>query len=185
MHGGTVGASAGEGKGATFTVHLPLTPLDGDGDSLDRDAGRADGAPPRQVAADGLAGVKVLVVDNQADARDLIARVLEAAAAVVLSAASADEAIGLVETERPDVLVSDIGMPDVDGYELLRRVRALGPDRGGRVPAIALTASARREDRTRLLQPVFIMSTSRSRSRPPCWWPRWPASQAAAMLALG
>ena len=99
----------------------------------------------------------MLVVDDQADARDLIARVLEAAAAVVLSAASADEAIGLVETERPDVLVSDIGMPDVDGYELLRRVRALGPDRGGHVPAIALTAFARREDRTRALRAGFIV----------------------------
>jgi len=162
LHGGTVGVtSAGEGKGTTVTVHLPLTLLDGDGDSLDRDEGRADGAPPRQVAADGLAGVKVLVVDDQADARDLIARVLEDAAAVVLLAASADEALRLVETERPDVLVSDIGMPDVDGYELLRRVRALGPDRGGHVPAIALTAFARRADRTRALRAGFIVHVAK------------------------
>ena len=103
----------------------------------------------------------MLIVDDRPDARDLIARVLEDAAAVVLSAATAEEAIGLVEAERPDVLVSDIGMPDVDGYELLRQVRALGPERGGRVPAIALTAFARSEDRTRALRAGFIVHVAK------------------------
>ena len=127
LHGGTVGVtSPGEGLGTTVTVHLPLAILHGVGGNLDGDE-RAPLRAPLPVRADELAGVKVLVVDDEPDARELIARVLEDAAAIVLSAASADEAIELVEAERPDVLVSDIGMPDVDGYELLRRVRALGP----------------------------------------------------------
>ena len=102
-----------------------------------------------------LAGLKVLVVDDQPDARDLIMRVLEDCSARVLTAASAEEAVPLVESSRPDVLITDIGMPDADGYELLRRVRALGPAHGGRVPAIALTAFARSEDRTRALRAGF------------------------------
>jgi CheY-like chemotaxis protein len=108
-----------------------------------------------------LAGVKVLVVDDQAAARDLIRRVLEDCAATVMTAATADEALRLVQGRRPDVLVSDIGMPDADGFELLKRVRALGPRRGGRVPAIALTAFARSEDRTRALRAGFLVHVSK------------------------
>ena len=108
-----------------------------------------------------LAGVKVLVVDDQPDARELIRRVLEDCSAEVLLAGTTAEALRLVETERPDVLVSDIGMPDVDGFELLRRIRALGSDRGGRVPAIALTAFARSEDRTRALRGGFLVHVSK------------------------
>ena len=81
--------------------------------------------------------------------------------AEVLAAGTAGEAVLLVERERPDVLVSDIGMPDVDGIELLKRVRALGQSRGGRVPAIALTAFARSEDRTRALRAGFLVHTSK------------------------
>ena len=79
----------------------------------------------------------------------------------MLTAGTADEALVLVEAQRPDVLVSDIGMPDADGFELLRRVRALGPERGGRVPAIALTAFARSEDRTRALRAGFLVHVSK------------------------
>jgi signal transduction histidine kinase/CheY-like chemotaxis protein len=157
LHGGSVGVeSAGEGQGTTVTVHLPLMFPQRAGDADARDEARAGSRRETAVHAAELAGVKVLIVDDQPDARDLIARVLEDAAAVVVSAASADEAIGLVESERPDVLVSDIGMPDTDGYELLRRVRGLGPERGGRLPAIALTAFARTEDRTRALRAGFV-----------------------------
>ena len=112
------------------------------------------------VAAE-LAGLKVLVVDDQSDARDLIKRVLEDCAAEVITAGTVDEALVLVEAQKPDVLISDIGMPDADGFELLRRVRALGPDRGGKVPAIALTAFARSEDRTRALRAGFLVHVSK------------------------
>ncbi len=99
----------------------------------------------------------MLVVDDQPDARELAARVLAECGAEVATAASASDALPLVERVRPAVLVSDIGMPDVDGYELLRRVRALGPARGGTVPAIALTAFARDEDRVHALRAGFVL----------------------------
>jgi len=108
-----------------------------------------------------LAGLTVLVVDDQPDARELILRVLEDCSARVLTAGSAEEAVPLVESGRPDVLITDIGMPGADGYELLRRVRELGPARGGRVPAIALTAFARSEDRTRALRSGFMVHVSK------------------------
>jgi CheY-like chemotaxis protein len=108
-----------------------------------------------------LSGVKVLVVDDEVDARDLMRRVLGYCDAQVLTAASADEALTIVERERPHVLVSDIGMPHVDGFELLKRVRALGEAKGGKVPAIALTAFARSEDRTRALRAGFLVHVSK------------------------
>jgi CheY-like chemotaxis protein len=86
----------------------------------------------------------------------MIKRVLEDSEADVMTAGSAAEALRAVEEGRPDVLVSDIGMPDVDGYELLRRIRALGPRPGGLLPAIAITAFARSEDRTRALRAGFL-----------------------------
>jgi CheY-like chemotaxis protein len=91
------------------------------------------------------------VVDDEADGRDLVKRVLEGCGAQVFTAGAADEALALLERERPQLLVSDIGMPLVDGFELLRRIRALGPSRGGALPAIALTAFARAEDRAQAL----------------------------------
>jgi PAS domain S-box-containing protein len=162
LHGGTVRVhSLGENRGTTFVVQLPVMAVH-----------RHPGAEPRlhpagpvagsvEFRISDLTGIKVLVVDDEPDARNLIKRVLEECRAQVLSAGSADEAILLVEKERPDVLVSDIGMPDMDGYELLRRVRALGPSRGGRVPAIALTAFARSEDRTRALRAGFLIHVAK------------------------
>lgn len=88
-------------------------------------------------------------------------RVLEDSAANVTTAGTADEALRLVESQRPDVLVTDIGMPAADGFELLTRVRALGPGRGGRIPAIAVTAFARSEDRTRALRAGFLAHISK------------------------
>jgi signal transduction histidine kinase/ActR/RegA family two-component response regulator len=162
QHGGAVRVvSPGEGRGATFSIDLPLTVAHRNTESGDR----LHPAGPRSVAAEfkrlDLSGIKVLVVEDQHDARELIKRVLEESAADVVTAATADEALAAVERERPDVLVSDIGMPDVDGYELLSRVRALGPARGGRVPAIALTAFARSEDRTRALHAGFLVHASK------------------------
>jgi CheY-like chemotaxis protein len=100
-------------------------------------------------------------VDDEGDARDLIERVLIDSGAEVVRAGTADEALGLVEREKPHVLLSDIGMPGVDGYQLLARVRGLGQDRGGKIPAIALTAFARSEDRTRALRAGFLVHISK------------------------
>ena len=108
-----------------------------------------------------LVGLKVLVVDDQPDARLLVERVLTDSGAEVLAAATAEEAIAFVKARRPDVLLSDIGMPDLDGFELLRRVRALSPGDGGKIPAIALTAFARSEDRTRALRAGFLVHVSK------------------------
>ena len=157
LHGGSVRAiSAGEGHGATFTVCLPLTVVQRDGEPGRRLHPRGmPGSAPLFRPPD-LSGIKVLVVDDQPDARDMIRRVLEDCEADVTTAASAAEAVHAVEAGRPDVLVSDIGMPDVDGYELLRRIRALGSPSGGHLPAIALTAFARSEDRTRALRAGFL-----------------------------
>ena len=102
-----------------------------------------------------LGGMRVLVVDDEIDARELIKRILSDCNATVITAANAAEALRMVEQERPGLLVSDIGMPDVDGFELLAQIRALGPGRGGAVPAIALTAFARSEDRLRALECGF------------------------------
>lgn len=101
------------------------------------------------------------MVDDQADARDLIQRVLGDCGAIVHVAAGVEQALRLLMEHRPDVLVTDIGMPDADGFELLRRVRALEPEQGGRVPAIALTAFARSEDRTRALRAGFVVHVSK------------------------
>src|SRR5690606_32638334 len=96
-------------------------------------------------------GTKVLVVDDEPDARELLTRVLTHYEATVESAANAEVAIELVKRWGPDVIVSDIGMPGTDGYEFIRRVRALSPNQGARTPAIALTAFARSEDRTQAM----------------------------------
>ena len=116
---------------------------------------------PADFTSVDLRGLTVLVVDDQADARELIACMLEDCSATVLTAGSVAEALAVMASSCPDVLVSDIGMPDADGYELLRRVRELAPERGGRVPAIALTAFARSEDRTRAMRAGFLVHVAK------------------------
>jgi CheY-like chemotaxis protein len=108
-----------------------------------------------------LSGVTVLIVDDEPDARLLLERVLSDCNADVLVAATGETALPVIEQRRPHVLVSDIGMPGIDGYEPLRRVRALGKARGGRLPAIALTAFARSEDRARALRAGFQVQVSK------------------------
>lgn len=149
LHGGSVRAkSPGEGQGATFIVSLPLAPVR-KGEIREHPAtnrpGRID------CAQFELAGLRVLVVDDELDARTVLQRVLEQCDIEVHLAASASEAMDQLALYRPDVLVSDIGMPGEDGFELLRRVRTLPEAKGGRTPAIALTAFARSEDRTRAM----------------------------------
>ncbi|WP_437604605.1 PAS domain S-box protein [Sorangium sp. So ce834] len=153
LHGGTVHvASPGEGRGATFTVKLPLAGVSpqAPGTTQRPPSPRAEAASA-VYPADELTGVRVLVVDDQPDAREVAQRVLEECAARVTTAGSAAEAIAMLERERPDVLVSDLGMPGEDGFQLIRRVRDLGPARGGATPAVALSALARAEDRARAL----------------------------------
>jgi PAS domain S-box-containing protein len=162
LHGGSVRAeSPGEGLGMTVTVNLPITVVYRQPDAGERVPPTSLQASPLSFLAADLTGLKVLVVDDRLDARDLVRRVLEECHADVLTAATAEEALGLVQAEMPDVLISDIGMPDADGFELLRRVRALGPHRGGRIPAIALTAFARSEDRTRALRAGFLVHVAK------------------------
>jgi PAS domain S-box-containing protein len=138
-HGGTVIAeSPGVGRGATFTVTLPAP-----------DAAVASDARTVEVSASSprpLRGIRILVVDDDDDAREMIAGVIADAGATVATASSASAAYEALQSEPPHVLISDIGMPGEDGYSLIRRVRALPPERGGDVPAIALTAYARPED---------------------------------------
>jgi CheY-like chemotaxis protein len=157
LHGGVVEVtSPGAGRGTTVFVRLPVlaTPSLAESDPTSSLAGTG------RLAAD-LAGVRLLVVDDQPEARELVRRVLEDCGATVWTAGSAAEALALLERERPDLLISDIGMPEADGFELLRRVRALGAERGGRIPAIALTAFARSEDRTRVLRAGFLVHVAK------------------------
>ena len=162
LHGGTVNVrSAGENQGTTVTVHLPVTVVHRPAAPEERAHPQTPDAGPTEFIATELTGVKVLVVDDQVDARELIKRVLEDCGAQVVMAAGAQEALELVESVKPDVLISDIGMPDTDGFQLLRLVRALGAERGGKVPAIALTAFARSDDRIRTLRAGFLVHMSK------------------------
>ncbi|HSI03772.1 MAG: response regulator [Myxococcota bacterium] len=105
--------------------------------------------------------MKVLVVDDDRDARDILRYMLEEHGAQVVTAENAGAALIALRVERPDLLLSDIGMPGVDGYELMRRIRQLGPDEGGRVPAAAISAFARSEDRRRALMAGYQMHLSK------------------------
>jgi PAS domain S-box-containing protein len=152
LHGGWVRAqSEGLGRGSAFIVALP--PVAVCAEFATEADGRNAALPPNLAELsqihDQVRGVRVLVVDDEADARALIKRLLEGCHAVVTTAASADEAVRWMESEIFDVLISDVGMPSEDGYSLIRRVRALGPERGGDTPAVALTAFARAEDRVK------------------------------------
>jgi CheY-like chemotaxis protein len=150
LHGGTVHAhSDGPGLGATFTIRLPL---------LAKDPFRKGIAPEsRRETVASLSGLRVLVVEDDADTRHLLEVLLESNGALVRAVPSATEALQAFGLIRPDVLLCDIGLPGADGYMLLDQIRALGPEKGGDVPALALTAYTRSEDRRQALAAGFQM----------------------------
>lgn len=150
LHGGTVSAdSQGEGQGATFTVRLPLIK-----DKSDRS--KAEGNfSPLVPQSSPLSGIRVLVVDDDTDSREFFAFVLEQLGAQVSTVTSAGEAIAFLEQSQPNILLSDIGMPDMDGYMLMRQIRAMPPEQGGQILAIALTAYAGEIDRQQALAAGF------------------------------
>ena len=149
LHGGSVRAeSPGPEQGATFTVTLPLTDEPSTSEVEARSIAAGVRAPDQLPA---LNGVRVLVVDDQADARELLRAILAHSGADVTVAATARAALEALERAPFDVLVSDIVMPDEDGYDLIRKVRARGAERGGQIPALAVTAYGRIEERTAAL----------------------------------
>lgn len=151
LHGGTIqAASPGDGLGAIFTVSLPTLahqplahqPLAQPDDLL----------PPPSLT---LPGTQILVVDDDPDTRTFMTFLLEQAGARVVAAASAREGLAALQQSQPQILVSDIGMPDMDGYMLMRQIRALPAEQGGQVPAIALTAYVREADQEQSLAAGF------------------------------
>ena len=152
LHGGRAWAeSAGEEQGAKFTVRLPLmtTSVDQPDEVLRQPAITEFETRERQPAS--LNGLRVLVVDDEHDARTLLTAMLERCGAQAVAVSSAREGLDSLESWKPDVLIADIGMPVEDGYALIKKVRALPRERGGHTPALALTAYARTEDRVRAL----------------------------------
>ncbi len=162
MHGGTVWAkSPGEGKGATFYVTLPV-PVSHDDRPQEKIVHPvAPAAVTNPAEAPLLTGLRILVVDDEPDARTLMKRLLEERGAVVRTAGSSREALEAIREERPGILISDIGMPGEDGYAFIKSLRSLGPEAGGNIPAIALTAFARTEDRRRALASGFQMHVTK------------------------
>lgn len=157
LHGGSVDArSEGVGKGATFVVHLPVSATMPE--RVRQSPPPAATERPREdIPLPSLLGTKVLVVDDDADARELLRSILAQSGASVRTAGSAAEALQQFEARQPDVLVSDIGMPGRDGYDLIRHIRTLSTESGGHVPALALTAFARSDDRRRAIGAGFHM----------------------------
>jgi PAS domain S-box-containing protein len=176
LHGGTITArSPGAMRGSTFTLVLPVMAAHvaaSDGEERRHPRGGFETPAGETVQLDG---VRVLVVDDDADARDLIWYILAGSGATVTTAGSAAEALDRLPGFKPDVMVSDIGMPQRDGYDLIHQVRALPADRGGNTPAIALTAFARSEDRTRALMTGYQLHIAK---------PVEPVELAAAVASL-
>jgi CheY-like chemotaxis protein len=164
LHGGTlVAANAGGEGGACFTIQLPVPAAHPPQDSAQRvhpeaPAAAGTGASPH---ADRLRGVRVLVIDDDSDAQSLIRMVIEREGAATRTASSAQQALALLEAEVPDVIISDLGMPEQDGLSMMAAIRRRSPQQGGDVPALALTAFARPEDRRAALQAGYQMYLSK------------------------
>ena len=145
LHGGTISvASEGEGRGATFKVTLPI-----------RAAAPSPATQARSVAPRKLEGLRLVVVDDEEEAREIVTTILAEAGARTITTASVDEAIAAVLRERPDAVVSDIGMPGKSGLDLVRELRSLPASLGGKTPALALTALVREHERQRILRAGF------------------------------
>jgi PAS domain S-box-containing protein len=157
LHGGSVRVkSAGENQGTTFIVALPVSHIrNRETSSYPREPSTPDPSAPIELPR--LDNVRILIVDDDQDGRALMERVLESRGAATFGVSTADEALDLLKRERFDVLLSDIGMPTVDGYELMRRIRQMGLPPAERIPAIAVTAYARAEDRQRALLAGYQM----------------------------
>jgi CheY-like chemotaxis protein len=152
LHGGTVQAdSLGQNLGATFTIRLPLNIVEPESSD--------DRRHPE--SATDLAGIQVLVVDDDADMRELAAFTLMQSGAQVTTAASAAQALTLLNQSVPDLLLCDIGMPEMDGYALIRQIRKWSPQQGGMIPAIALTAYAGEINQKQALAAGFGMHISK------------------------
>lgn len=152
IHGGTIKASSpGKGQGSTFTVSLPLTTSD---------KIVLDESEPEEISKD-LSGIKVLVVDDNADSRDFVTFDLQLHGAEVIAVSSASEAFQVLASAKPDVLVSDIGMPQMCGYEMLIQLRASKSENGSEIPAIAVTAYAGERERQKALAVGFQMHLSK------------------------
>ncbi|MEA5504200.1 response regulator [Halotia wernerae UHCC 0503] len=157
LHGGTIVAeSPGEGQGATFTVKLPLMP-----DNKDCEAAKEESSPLDSDTSTPFTGLKVLVVDDEADTRNFLAFMFEEYGAIATTVESVDAALTVLEQSQPDILISDIGMSEQDGYTLIRKLRSLEPEKGGCIPAIALTAYSREEDRRQILSSGFQQHLSK------------------------
>ncbi len=161
LHGGTVRVkSAGLGLGSTFIISLPVSILHAKPDSRGREhpASQRDLSPPY---APQLNAVRVLIVDDDADAMELVSRVLRSCGAEVTTAATGAEGLELLEQECPHVVLADIGMPGMDGYEFVKQVRGLQPERARNTPVVAVTALARSEDRRRAMLAGFDLHMSK------------------------
>lgn len=155
LHKGTILAqSSGSGQGATFTVRLPLL-------QDNRGNREATGKISSPIASTPLAGLRVLVVDDETDTRNFLSFMFEEYGAFATAVGSVDEALAVLEQTKPDILISDIGMSEQDGYTLIRKLRSLEPEKGGRIPAIALTAYTREEDRLEVLSAGFQQHLSK------------------------
>jgi PAS domain S-box-containing protein len=158
LHGGTVHAdSKGEGHGATFTVTLPVAPVYMETEAGERVHPAARETLPAYDCPDRLDGLKVLIVDDERDTLEMLRIGLSHCGAEVTIVGSGVEALEALASSRPDVIISDIGMPEMDGYEMMRKIRALPAESGGRTPAVALTAYARTEDRLHALRSGYQM----------------------------
>jgi signal transduction histidine kinase len=158
LHGGTIRArSEGADKGATFTVELPRMAVQADEGMDPRPHPTSASAVSLGQEPLSLTGLRVLVVDDEPDAREIVRRLLAGHGAVPECAASAIEALDAFRKMRPDVIISDIGMPERDGYELIRDIREMEKQLGGTTPAVALTAFARSADRTRAMLAGYQM----------------------------
>lgn len=174
LHGGRVWAqSPGDGQGATFTVCLPVVQQSLEFKIEDRNI--SDDSYPFCMLHAPLEGIRLLVVDDDADTREFLVFLLEQEGAIVTSAASATEALAVIAQSKPDLLLSDLGMPEVDGYALIKKLRAMPANQGGQIPAIALTAYAAETTQKQVLTAGFQLHITK---------PADPSKLVAAIAAL-